>query len=83
MSEVKEAKPKTPGLDHPITIERNNNRVVVKVAGRIIADTRVPVFIKQLGSVAYDAYQPLPTQHYPGGDPDEWPVDLRVREYPV
>jgi len=32
------SKPKTikiPGPDHPITIERNPNRVVVKVAGRM------------------------------------------------
>lgn len=34
------AKPiKIPGPDHPITIERNRNRVVVTVAGRIVADT--------------------------------------------
>ncbi|CAD6538881.1 hypothetical protein LMG28727_03581 [Paraburkholderia kirstenboschensis] len=31
---------KTPGPDHPITIEPNASRVVVKVAGRIVADTR-------------------------------------------
>jgi uncharacterized protein (DUF427 family) len=31
---------KVPGPDHPITIERNPNRVVVSVAGRIVADTR-------------------------------------------
>ena len=30
---------KIPGPDHPITIERNRNRVVVKVAGRVVADT--------------------------------------------
>src|SRR5262249_54534119 len=29
-----------PGPDHPITIERNPARVVVTVAGRVIADTR-------------------------------------------
>jgi len=35
------AKPiKVPGPDHPITVERNSNRVVVRVFGRIIADTR-------------------------------------------
>jgi uncharacterized protein (DUF427 family) len=28
-----------PGTDHPITIERNPNRVVVSASGRIIADT--------------------------------------------
>src|SRR5438445_3262203 len=30
---------RVPGPDHPITIERNPARVVVVVAGRIIADT--------------------------------------------
>ena len=43
MSEHVESKPKTvkiPGPDHPMTIERNAGRVVVKVAGRIVADTR-------------------------------------------
>src|SRR5580704_13472917 len=36
-----EEKPiKIPGPDHPISIERNSGRVVVSVAGRIIADTR-------------------------------------------
>ena len=36
-----EAKPiKIPGPDHPISIERNAGRVVVLVAGRVIADTR-------------------------------------------
>jgi uncharacterized protein (DUF427 family) len=36
-----EAKPiKLPGPNHPISIERNTARVVVSVAGRVIADTR-------------------------------------------
>jgi uncharacterized protein (DUF427 family) len=30
---------KTPGPDHPITIERNRSRVVVTLAGKVIADT--------------------------------------------
>jgi uncharacterized protein (DUF427 family) len=29
-----------PGPDHPITITPNGNRVIVTVAGRVIADTR-------------------------------------------
>jgi uncharacterized protein (DUF427 family) len=37
----KEAKPiRIPGPDHPISIERNTDRVVISVAGRVIADTR-------------------------------------------
>src|SRR5216683_17267 len=42
MSEHVEPKPKTvkiPGPDHPISVERNASRVVVTVAGRIVADT--------------------------------------------
>ena len=31
---------KVPGPDHPITIERNPSRVVVTLAGQVIADTR-------------------------------------------
>jgi len=30
---------KTPGPDHPITIDRNPSRVVVTLAGKVIADT--------------------------------------------
>ena len=31
---------KTPGPDHPITVRPNSSRVVVSVGGRIVADTR-------------------------------------------
>ena len=37
---MKEKQIKIPGPDHPISIERNPARVVVAVAGRVIADTR-------------------------------------------
>jgi uncharacterized protein (DUF427 family) len=43
MSELNELKSKViklPGPDHPIAIECNPNRVVISVAGRVIADTR-------------------------------------------
>jgi uncharacterized protein (DUF427 family) len=43
MLEQIEPKPKTvkiPGPDHPISVERNANRVVVTAAGRIVADTQ-------------------------------------------
>jgi uncharacterized protein (DUF427 family) len=36
---MKEKQIKIPGPDHPICIQRNPARVVVSVAGRIIADT--------------------------------------------
>ncbi len=42
------AKPKkVPGPDHPITIERNPTRVVVSVAGRVIADTREALTLRE------------------------------------
>jgi uncharacterized protein (DUF427 family) len=50
MSELKEPATKTikiPGPDHPITIERNGNRIMVKVAGRIIADTRDALTLRE------------------------------------
>jgi uncharacterized protein (DUF427 family) len=50
MSEHVEAKPKTvkiPGPDHPISVERNASRVVVTVAGRIVADTRKALTLEQ------------------------------------
>jgi hypothetical protein len=50
MSELNESKPKTikvPGPDHPITIERNPNRVVISVAGRVIADTRDALTLRE------------------------------------
>jgi protein gp37 len=40
----------------------------------------VPVFVKQLGSVWAKESR---ARHHKGGDPEEWPEDLRVREFPV
>jgi len=36
---MKEKQTKNPGPDHPISIKHNPARVVVSVAGRVIADT--------------------------------------------
>ena len=36
-----------PGPDHPITIERNPARVVVMFAGRVIADTREAITLRE------------------------------------
>jgi uncharacterized protein (DUF427 family) len=50
MSEHAERNPKTikiPGPDHPITIERNAHRVVVTVAGRVVADTRDALTLRE------------------------------------
>jgi uncharacterized protein (DUF427 family) len=38
---------KIPGPDHPITIERNEKRVVVTVGGRVIADTRRALTLRE------------------------------------
>ncbi|PXW25680.1 DUF427 domain-containing protein [Paraburkholderia caballeronis] len=38
---------KIPGPDHPITIERNPSRVVVTVAGQVIADTRDALTLRE------------------------------------
>jgi len=38
---------KIPGPDHPITIERNPSRVVVTIAGRIVADTRDALTLRE------------------------------------
>jgi protein gp37 len=43
----------------------------------------VPILMKQLGSVTADRGRPLLTKHYAGADPEEWPSDIRVREYPM
>ena len=48
---------KIPGPDHPITIERNHARIVVSVAGRIVADTREALTLRE---AAYPAVQYIP-----------------------
>ena len=53
-------------------------------------NTGRPLFVKQLGSNPWNsipaigdhAMLPFETEHRKGGDPDEWPMELRVREYP-
>jgi len=48
---------KVPGPDHPITIERNARRVVVKVAGCVVADTREALTLRE---ASYPAVQYVP-----------------------
>src|SRR5258707_12637137 len=53
-----EAKPiKIPGPDHPISVERTPGRVVVAVAGRVIADTREALHLHE---AHYPAVQYIP-----------------------
>jgi uncharacterized protein (DUF427 family) len=53
---------KTPGADHPITIERNPARLVVSLAGRKVADTRDALTL-------HEASYP-PVQYIPRKDVD-------------
>ena len=48
---------KLPGPNHPITIEPNPARVTVTVAGRVIADTRNALTLREAG---YAAVQYIP-----------------------
>jgi uncharacterized protein (DUF427 family) len=48
---------KQPGADHPITIEPSPYHVVVKVAGRTVADTRDALILKEAN---YPAVHYLP-----------------------
>jgi uncharacterized protein (DUF427 family) len=49
---------KFPGPDHPITIEPNPARVVVSIAGRVIADTRNALTLRE-GAYPPVEYIPL------------------------
>ena len=50
---------KVPGPDHPISVERNLQRIVVRVSGRVVADTRNGLTLKEAG---YPAVQYIPRQ---------------------
>ena len=48
---------KIPGPDHPISIDSNPSRVVVKVGGKVIADTRDALTLRE---ASYPAVQYIP-----------------------
>ena len=48
---------KIPGPDHPISIEANPSRVVVKAGGQVIADTRDALTLRE---ASYRAVQYIP-----------------------
>lgn len=50
---------KIPGPDHPITIEQNGKRVVVIVGGRVVADTRQALTLRE---ARYPPVQYIPRQ---------------------
>jgi uncharacterized protein (DUF427 family) len=58
---------KIPGPGHPITIERNAKRVIVSIGGRVIADTRNALTLRE-------AHYP-PVEYIPRQD-----VDMTVLE---
>ncbi len=59
---MKKKQVKIPGSDHPISIQRNPARVIVSAAGRVVADTRNAVTLREA------AYPPV--QYIPGEDVD-------------
>ena len=56
---MKEKQAKLPGPDHPISIQRNPARVVVSVAGRVVADTRAALTLRE---AAYPPVQYIPAE---------------------
>jgi uncharacterized protein (DUF427 family) len=56
---MKEKQVKLPGPDHPISIQHNRARVVVSVAGRVIADTRNALTLREAD---YPAVQYIPRE---------------------
>jgi uncharacterized protein (DUF427 family) len=56
---MKEKQIKIPGPDHPILIQHNRARVVVSVAGRVIADTRNALTLREAD---YPAVQYIPRE---------------------
>ena len=63
-----------PGPDHPITVTRTEGRVVVKVAGQVVADTRAALTLQEstypavqyvpLADVDRSLLEPTATQSY-------------------
>ena len=56
---MEEKKVKLPGPDHPISIQRNAARVIVSVAGRVVADTRNALALREAD---YPAVQYIPRE---------------------
>jgi uncharacterized protein (DUF427 family) len=56
---MKEKQVKVPGPDHPISIQHNPARVVVSVAGRVVADTRNALTLRE---AAYPPVQYIPPE---------------------
>src|SRR5258708_4518612 len=64
MSDATTEKPvKPPGPEHPITIEPNPSRVLVKVDGKVVADTRNALTLREAG---YAPVQYVPLEDVDG-----------------
>ncbi|HEX9481123.1 MAG TPA: DUF427 domain-containing protein [Solirubrobacteraceae bacterium] len=64
MSDATTEKPvKHPGPEHPITIEPNPSRVLVKVDGKVVADTRNALTLREAG---YAPVQYVPLEDVDG-----------------
>jgi len=48
---------KIPDQTHPITIEQNHSRIIISVAGRVVADTREALTLRE---ASYPAVQYIP-----------------------
>jgi uncharacterized protein (DUF427 family) len=59
---MKQKQIKVPGPDHPVSIERNPARIVVSIAGRVIADTTNALTLREADYPA--------VQYIPGEDVD-------------
>ncbi len=63
---------------HARTCELGYLRLVVEECRA----ARVPVFVKQLGARPMCGVAPYRMRDAKGGDPAEWPEDLRVQQFP-
>jgi hypothetical protein len=72
---MKEKQIKIPGPDHPISIEHNPGRVVVSVAGLVIAETRNALTLRE------SDYSPV--QYIPRADVDFSPPTVRIKAIAV
>ena len=57
MNAMNARQPRTPGPDHPITLAPNPARLLVRVAGMLIADTREALILRE---AAYPPVQYIP-----------------------
>jgi uncharacterized protein (DUF427 family) len=74
---MNEKQVKLPGPDHPISIERNPARVVVSAAGRVIADTRKALTLREA------VYPPFDTFHATMLISRNWNVRVTLPTAPI